>query len=354
MSLGHLMGRQRGVVLPVGVDPSGVHGPTRWEAAGSEWRRSSRGRYVPAYVEQTPMQRVAEAGVLVPRFGAVTGWAALAWQRGWWFSGLLGDGVTFAPVPIAISRHWIRPQEGILLCEERLDPREFVVVDGLRITNSARSVCFAMRYALNLESAVIALDMAAYHDLVSVAEAAEWAYSHPSYTGIEKCRQAVALGDENAWSPAEVTMRLEWCAANRPAPLTNRPVFDLDGHHLGTPDLIDPAAGVVGEYDGALHLEGSRRHKDLRREHLFRAHGLEPVPMMSPDLRQRVGFQARLREAYARAERVPAADRRWTLELPSWWPATFTVEQRRALTERERATWLRHRSAGGASWPLPR
>ena len=31
-----------------------------------------------------------------------------------------------------------------------------------------------------------------------------WMRSHPSYTGIEQCRQALALADENAWSPTEV------------------------------------------------------------------------------------------------------------------------------------------------------
>ena len=300
---------------------------------------------MPAHVEQTPMQRVAEAGVLVPRFGAVTGWAALAWQHGWWFSGLLNDGATFAPVPIALSRHWIRRQPGISLCEERLDPREFLVVDGLQATVPARSVCFAMRYAASLEQAVTLLDLAAFHDLVSVAEAERWAAGHPSYTGIDQCRRAVVLGDENAWSPTEVAMRLEWSAAGFPTPLTNRPVFDLDGHHIGTPDLIDPRTGVVGEYDGALHLAGSRRYKDLRREHTFRSHGLEPVPMMSPDLVDRFGFQSRLQDAYARAARLPASDRQWTLERPSWWPDTFTVDARRKLTSRDREIWLRHRSA---------
>jgi hypothetical protein len=284
--------------------------------------------------------------LLVPRHGAVTGWASLAWHHGWWFSGSQRDGATFTPVPIALSRHWIRPQPGILLCEERLDIREIAVVDGLRVTLPTRSVCFAMRYAPNLESAVTLLDLTAFHDLVSVAEAGEWAATHPSYTGIDQCRRAVVLADENAWSPTEVAMRLEWCAAGFPTPLTNRPVFDLNGDHIGTPDLIDPIAGVVGEYDGAMHLAGSRRYKDLRREAVFRSHGLEQVSMMSPDLSDRLGFRTRLREAYSRAERLPASARQWTLERPPWWPATFTVEQRRALTERERKTWLRHRSPG--------
>ena len=52
-------------------------------------------------------------------------------------------------------------------------------------------------------------------------------------------------------------MRTDLGAATRacPRPLCNVPVFDRFGQHIGTPDLLDPVAGVVGEYDGALHLE---------------------------------------------------------------------------------------------------
>jgi hypothetical protein len=141
-------------------------------------------------------------------------------------------------------------------------------------------------------------------------------------------------------------MRLVWCGAGFPTPLTNRPIFDLNGHHIGTPDLIDPIAGVLGEYDGALHLAGTRRYKDVNREHAFRSHGLEPVVMMSPDLRDQSRFRGRLRDAYARAERAAASDRLWTLQRPPWWPDTFTVEARRQLSDRDRGIWLRHRSPG--------
>ena len=39
-----------------------------------------------------------------------------------------------------------------------------------------------------------------------------------------------------------------------------------DGRHMGTPDLLDVEAGVYGEYDSELHLDGKRRLKDLVRE----------------------------------------------------------------------------------------
>jgi hypothetical protein len=101
---------------------------------------------------------VVESGILVPRWGAVTGWAALAWAGGCWFTGLRGDGKTFLPVPIALPRHLIRPQPMLTICEERFDPKEVEIVDVLRVSTSVRAVCFEMRYAPNLEAATTSLD----------------------------------------------------------------------------------------------------------------------------------------------------------------------------------------------------
>lgn len=334
------LGERHGVVLPVRMDPTGMGGPRFRDAVGAAWRASSRGRYVSASVERTPFQRIAEAGVLLPERGTVTGWASLCWQGGWWFNGSAAGLGEYLPVPVAMPRSLIRPQPMFAICTERWDPREVVLSDGLRVAAAARAVCFAMRYAPHVDAAVVSLEMAAFHDLVSVEEASAWIDLHPSYTGSEQARQARNLADENSWSPREFAMRSTWIV-RFPAPLTNRPVFDLNGRHIGTPDLIDPRTGVTGEYEGGLHLEGARRAADLAREHDFRQHGLAPVTMVAADVHNPGPFLMRLNAAYQRAADRPASDRRWTLELPSWWRPTLTVEQRRALSDRDRAIWLR-------------
>ena len=133
-----------------------------------------------------------------------------------------------------------------------------------------------MRYAATEPEAVQDADMAAYSDLVSRREASAFAAINPGWTGIERFRVGTADMDENAWSPPEVTMRRLWeHEAGLPRPLCNRPVFDLNGNHLGTPDLIDPVTGVIGEYNGALHLDSAQRSHDVVREASFRAVGLE-------------------------------------------------------------------------------
>ena len=299
---------------------------------------------VPSYVEQTPSQRTAEVGVLLPQLGSITGWASLEWQGGWWFTGTRADG-SFVPVPVALPRHSIRPQPPFALCEERWHIGEVVRVDGLAVNDAVSAVGYAMRYASDLESAVVALDMAAFHDLVSLDEVLAWILMRPSYTGIEQARQAWVLGDENAWSPKEPVMRVEWEAAGFPRPMTNRPLFDPTGRHLMTPDLIDPVNGVVGEYQGGLHLDGSRRYADIKRDERYRSLGLEPVEMVAGDLPRRSEFRARLAAAYRRAEPPPVVDRGWTMELPHWWIPTFTVEQRRALTPAQRMRLLGNREA---------
>jgi len=328
---------------PVRTDPTGKNGPTRREAAGSEWRRSSQGLYVPSYVESTPEQRIVETGAVVPDLGAVTGWGALRWLGATWFAGTDGSG-TERPVPLWCRRRLVRPQALFDLSEERFDPHGRSLVDGVMVADAVAALTYEMRHAPSLTAAVQALDMAAYADLVSVAEATEWAQAHPSRVGIERCRRACAAGDENAWSPQETVMRMEW---GQPTLLTNHPVFDLGGHHQLTPDLLDARAGVAGEYDGAVHLTTGRRHRDVRREALCRELELELVVMTAPDVRAPEGFQRRLAAAYARAARRPASDRSWTIDLPAWWVRTDTVERRRALTGDQRARWLRRGSAAG-------
>jgi hypothetical protein len=334
-----------GLVPPVKTDPTGRHGSTPKQARGPRWRRTSRGWYVPAEVDgESVEQRIVEAAAVLPAFGAVTGWAALRWCGADWFSGLLGDRVAKVPVTLVTSSADIRSQAGITVSAEKLSPRDIVVVDGLRVTTPQRSVLFEMRYAASVEAAVIVADMAMYADLVSSAEVVTYAASLSSWTGIPQARKALPLMRENSWSPQETRMRLLWLLlAGLPEPLCNVPVFDTAGRHIGTPDLFEPTSGVVGEYEGAVHLDGRQRGVDVRREQAFRDVGLEYVAMVGADWRDQAGVVARLCSAYGRAVRRLAGPRSWTLEPPAWWVRTDTVDRRRELSAQERRRLLARR-----------
>lgn len=303
------------------------------------------GWYVPAEVDPSATdQRVVEAAVRLGLHGAVTGWAALHWRGARWFSGAGAGGPR--PVVLATGGCDVREVPGVVVSKERLNPREIEVVDGLRVTPIVRSVLFEMRYAPSLAAAVRVLDMACYSDLVSIQELVDYGTKRTSWTGIPLAREAWPLADENAWSPPEVDMRLLWpTGAGWSQPLTNRPLFDDRGRHLVTPDLIDPVVGLVGEYDGMVHLDRASRGRDVRRDDLYRRLGLEQVTMTGVDLADPGAVLARLHAAARRAASRPSYPRAWTLDPPPWWTPTSTVAQRRALSQTDRTRLLRHRAA---------
>jgi hypothetical protein len=344
-----LSGVARPVAIPVRMDPQGLLGPTRGHARGPSWRRTSAGLYVPASVDPSAVdQRVVEAAAVLPDdWGGVTGWAHLAWEGATWFDGTPWGGGPTRAVTLAVGgNRAIRPQPGIATSEERLAPGDLVMVDGLRTTTLARSVCFEMRYARDVRDAVVTLDMACFNDHVSIDEVVAYGLGLNGWTGMPMFREACGLANENAWSPTEVDMRLVWgLDAGCPWPLCNQPVFSLAGELLGVPDLIDPVRGVYGEYDGALHLVGKQRDKDVDREAAFRAHGLEGVTMLSGDRHDPGRFIARLHQAYERAATLPPSARLWTLDQPSWWRDVSTVASRRSLDEYWRTRLLAHRAA---------
>lgn len=292
-------------------------------------------------------QRIVEASVVVPEGLGITGWAALRWQGGRWFDGTTAAGER-RPVTIAIGTHDIRPQPGygIAVTGEGLWRRMATVHDGVRITQAVWSVSFEMRYAESWRQAVVALEMAAYNDLVSVEEQAELLSHQNGWTGVPQARKALGFAEENSWSPAEGFMRLVWeHDLELPRPLCNRPIFDLRGRHLGTPDLLDLETGLMGEYDGTGHLARAQRARDVLRADLLRDHGLESVIMTAEDFQDLDAYLRRVRQARRRAQRNQSRQRSWTIDPPAWWTPTVTVAQRRALTAEQRERFLKHRSA---------
>ncbi len=336
-----------GLVAPVCLDPTGMCGPTEGQARGRRWRRTSQGRYVASTVDGSRVeQRIVEAAAVLPEVAGVTGWAGLRWLGGDWFSGLSTGGQSSRPVVIVTADANVRDQPGIVISQERLDPAELVVARGLVVTWPERSACFEARYSASLAEAVVAWDMAAFHDLVSTEEAWTYCLSHPGWTGIPRARKSLALAVENSWSPMETRLRLVWeLEAGLPRPLCNVPIFDRSGNHLGTPDLFDPERAVIGEYDGALHLEGARRARDLVREGELRNHGLEYATVLSTDMRTGGRVAERIWSAYRRARPVPERQRSWTLTPPPWWRATTTVAQRRLLSQQGLERLLPNRRA---------
>ncbi|WP_231123563.1 hypothetical protein [Nocardioides sambongensis] len=330
-----------GVVAPVRIDPTGRAGPRRGEARGRRWRTTSPRRVVPAEVDAgNAHQRIAERVAAMPAGCAATGWAALHWQGERWFNGIDAGGEPLA-VPIATGDQvGLRQRDGLELLHGWLFDDDVIAVDGLPITRPERSVFNAVTRAPWFELGLQVAAMACAADLVSLRELARYTARLGSRQHIRRMRMTVELADENLWSPMEATMLLRWIERGHPRPLANRPVFDRDGRHLLTPDLLDPAAGVVGQYDGTVHDLREVRRRDLAKEETCRELGLQVVTMISTDLRDEQAFGRRLDAAYRRAGEVRGRRRAWTIEQPPRWVDTSTVALRRGLDDEQRRRWL--------------
>lgn len=333
-----------GVVVPTRADPSGRRGPTPGQARGPRFRTAAPGWFLDAAVDHSSAdQRIVEAIVGMPDGSAITGWAALHWQGARWFDGRDGRGAP-SPVPVAIDdRAALRARDGVELCHGWLFHDDVLLVDGVPVTRPERSVFNAVAHSLWFDEGVRVASMACAADLTSLAELAAYnrRLSPRPYT--RRFAQVIELADENLWSPMEAVMLLRWLERGHPRPLCNAPVFDLQGRHLLTPDLLDPRSGVLAQYDGAVHDLRQVRRRDLTLEERCRELGLEVVTMISTDLPDVRSFGLRLDAAYRRAG-ASTGDRRWTTTPPPWWVDTSTVAGRRALDEEQRHRWLRYRA----------
>ncbi len=308
------------VVWPAGADPTGRTGPTPGAARGPRFRQTSPGRFVPVTATHHVVeQRIVEQGTRRSQ-GAVTGWAALRWQGAAYFDGTAHDG---SPLPIPlISRSKLRPDDRIVVSREQLARAQRIRVAGLWCASPERAVFDEIRRRGSLRAGVEAVDMAAAAGLTTVAAVCHHVHMAGPKTGVELARRAVALAVDSSGSPPETSMRLVWeLDAELPRPLCNAPIFSRNGTLLGFPDLLDPVAGVVGEYDGAVHLAAANRRADVAREERFRDHGLEYFTLVAGDLRDRDAVVRRMRRARQRARCLPETERAWTLVAPAWWSA---------------------------------
>ena len=101
----------------------------------------------------------------------------------------------------------------------------------------------------------------------------------------------------------------------------------------------------MGQYDGALHLTGTRRSKDIRQEARYRELGLECFTMTGSDRATPALMAQRMLAARGRARWTAESQRAWTVKHPPGWIPTHSVALRRALDEEQRRRVLGYRSA---------
>ncbi|HXH77565.1 hypothetical protein [Nocardioides sp.] len=321
-----------GLVRPVPVDPKGTKGPTRGQARGPGWRQTSAGLYVPAEVDELRVeQRIFEQASRLRGSGAVTAWASLRWQLATFFDGTSFPEAELLPVPLVLGGNaFLRPDPRATISRAQLPPAHRIRARGVWCTLAERALLDEMVRHGQLRQAVVDVDMAAAAGLVTVSSFQEFVASIGPWTGVPLAREAAVLASDDSRSPQESRMRLVWVLdAELPVPLCNVPVFDLHGNLLGVPDLFDPVAGLVGEYQGADHKEGERHRSDTAREDKFRNAGLEMFEVVGGDLADRWMVVERMLSARARSKFLPAHERKWTLDAPAWWRSRASCRTRR-------------------------
>lgn len=329
----------RRLVRPVPVDPAGESGPTKGQAAGPHWRRTSTNLYVPTDVDgDLPEQRIVEQASRVGLGGVVTGWAACRLHGARYFDGLRPDGRTRRPVlvlPGPGSR--TRSDAGIQVSREPLATDEIYVRAGIQVTEPRRAIFDEMRQCPDWREAVVAFDMMAAAGLVSRRQMHAYVAARTRWRRSSLVTKAMPFTSERSRSPNEPRMRLVWeVDARLPRPLVNAEIFTRSGRLVAVADLMDPVAGVVGEYDGAAHLRTRRRHRDMGREEALRRLKLEYFDVVRPDLDSRRELAERMRSTRGRAAFLSVQERPWTLEPPPGWPREPSLDERLFLLEMDR------------------
>lgn len=188
------------LVRPVRVDLSSLNGPTRRQAAGHYWRRTTASFYAPSDTRtDLPEQRTLEQSV---------------------------RGVTPMPVPLNVGPHGhIRADSRILLCFHQLDVAERTLRHVGATVTVLRATYDAMRLASDAREAVVATDMMAAAELVSIHQMRQYAGQQPRPH--QMVLWALDLASELSRSPSEVRLRLIGrLDADLPPTLANCPVHD--------------------------------------------------------------------------------------------------------------------------------
>lgn len=288
------------LVVPVRV--GAPDGPTRGAAGRGRWRRTSHGFYLPVSVDRDVVeQRIMEQAVRLGGVGAVAGWAALRMCGAAYFDGTWRG--RELPVPL-ISGRQLSPGGGAATSRRRITPDDVRLVQGVPCLRPELALLEELARLDEVRSRVVATDMALAARVTSLERVREAVERLPARRRAE-LGPVLDQADEGSLSPAETRMRLVWTLdLGYPQPVSNASVFGPDGAFVGMPDLLDPEAGVVGEYDGSAHRERERHRRDIARLDAFRRVGLECFTVVAGDSRATV--MSRMREARDRALRSPA------------------------------------------------
>ncbi|HEX4699972.1 MAG TPA: hypothetical protein VH857_11510 [Actinomycetes bacterium] len=267
------------------ADAYGV-GVTRGRLAGPGWVMPLRGVVRPAGgPAPTPLQRIWDVAELLPSGAALGGWSAAYLLGATDLDGRGPSGTESRPVPVVLPPPLlIRARPELVRWRSDLEEGDVIEIDGVPCTTGSRTG-FDLARLGTLRAGVIALDVLGRQAVVRPSAVLAYARRHPRWRGKPQSYEAVRLADPRARSSGETRLRLTWVLdAGLPVPEANATIRGPDGILLGIGDLLDPEAGLLGEYDGAGHRDERQHALDNAREEWFEDNGLVVVRASAPDL----------------------------------------------------------------------
>lgn len=266
-----------------------TRGQLRWN-----YRQIHRDVYLPKNSPRSLRENIYAAWLWSGRRGIIAGRAAAALHGAKWV-----DDFT----PIEIVGPFNHPPPGIIIRRERIATEDLVELDGLPVTNPARTA-FDLARHLPRGVAVARLDALSAATGLTAAAVTPLFDRHKGTRGVRRCRAALSLMDGGAQSPKESWLRLALIDAGLPRPVTQIRV--TDGHFVAYLDMGWEGPMVALEYDGDQHRSDRRQYvKDIRRAEMVDRLGWHVIKVINEDRPEFVVRRARDALARRSAPRLP-------------------------------------------------
>lgn len=239
------------------------------------WRRVLRDVYAHRALPDTRQLRFAAVALILPADATICGTTAA------WLYGIDVHREDDLGIHISCPKgRRVRCREGVTVRQETLDPRDVVVLEGVRLTTPTRTAIDCARWLRGVEGVVV-IDALAHAQLTDVGAVRDRLARLRGMRGGRAASMVMDLADPLAESPMETRLRVLFTQDGLPTLVSQHVVHDARGRFVGRLDLAWPRWRLAVEYDGSLHWQ--QRRADDRRRALLRELGWVVLVYSSED-----------------------------------------------------------------------
>jgi very-short-patch-repair endonuclease len=251
-------------------------GVSKHALQSAPWRRIFRDVWAHRDLADDRLTRLAAARLVLPPHAVLCGLTAA------WVHGVDVRRADDLDVHVGFPKgRRLRPRDGLVVCQETLDPTDWSEIDGVRVTTPVRTTFDCMRWLRGAEPLVVA-DAMTHAGLVDLDELRRY---FAGKRRLRNLRVAELLLDEVeplTESPMETRLRVLLVRGGLRRPTAQHNVLGADGRFIGRADLAYPERRLAIEYDGAWHWK--QRRDDERRRTGMRIAGWEVLVFDADDV----------------------------------------------------------------------